>query len=273
MRRIVTIFAVLCVGLLTRNVGAEIVVLIHGYLGDARSWERSGVNTALAERGWLRAGIIEPGFQYPMLPLPLARSPNKVYSIELPSTAPLAIQADFLSHALRALEARHNGENISLVGHSAGGVVARMALVRNVPRSGKVHRLITIASPHLGTERALEALDATQSGGPFGLVKDLFGGGTYHTVKQSWPVLQDLAPPQQGNALYWLNRQNHPDIQYVSIVRRSAYGLGDELVPGFSQDMNNVPYLKGKSRIYIVPAEHSLVPPDGAMLATILSGR
>lgn len=271
MRRLVPLLLVLCFALLAQSARAEIVVLIHGYLGDARTWERSGINAILAERHWPRAGIIEPGAQGPLLPPPVMVGPNKVYSIELPSIAPLAVQSDILIKALKALEARYSNEKISLVGHSAGGIVARMALVRG--GAGRVHRLISIASPHLGTERALEALDKTQGGGPFGLVKDLFGGGDYHAVKRSWPVLLDLAPAQPGNALHWLNLQNHPDLQYVSIVRGNAYGSGDELVPGFSQDMNNIPRLNGKSKTYIVPAEHGLVPPDGAMLSDILSGR
>lgn len=271
MIRRFTLLLIFVLGLLSGWVQAEVVVLIHGYLGDARSFERSGVNAALAERGWPRAGIIAPGFQGPVLPPPVLTGQNKVYSIELPSTAPLAVQSDILIQALRALESRHVNEDISLAGHSAGGVVARMALVRG--GAGKVRRLISIASPHLGTERALEALDATQSGGPFGFVKDVFGGGTYHAVKRSWPVLVDLAPAQTGNALHWLNRQPHPAIDYISIARGGSYGMGDEVVPGFSQDMNNVPSLRGRSKRYIVPAEHSLVPPDGRMLADLLSAR
>jgi pimeloyl-ACP methyl ester carboxylesterase len=217
MRRILNTLILLCIGLAANSASAEVVVLIHGYMGDARSWERSGVNARLAEFGWVRTGIIGPGLQGPALPPPVASGPNKVYSLELPSTAPLAIQSDILVSALKALETRHPADAISLVGHSAGGVVARMAVVRG--GAGRVHRLITIAAPHLGTERALQALDATQGGGPFGMVKDMFGGGTYHAVKDSWPVLIDLAPAQPGNALHWLNQQSHPDIQNVSVVR------------------------------------------------------
>jgi pimeloyl-ACP methyl ester carboxylesterase len=250
---------------------ADVVVLVHGYLGDALSWERSGVNATLAANGWQRAGIVVPGFQGPVLPPPFAGGGNKAYAVELPSTAPLAIQSDILIRTLRAIEARHAGEPITIVGHSAGGVVARMALVRG--GVGRVTRLITIASPNLGTERALEALDETHTGGPVGVIKDVLGGHTYRVVKHSWPVLLDLAPAVPGSTLHWLNVQHHPDIQYVSIVRGAAFGLGDELVPGFSQDLNNVPPLRGKARAYAVPAEHGLVPGDGTLLAQILAGR
>jgi triacylglycerol lipase len=83
-------------------------------------------------------------------------------------------------------------------------------------------------------------------------------------------VLLDLSPAVPGSLLFWLNAQPHPRLQYVSIVRAAPFGLGDVLVPGFSQDLNNVPVLRGQARSYVVPADHSLVPADGTMLASVL---
>ena len=37
---------------------AEIVVLIHGYLGSPESWESSGVNAHLQAAGWQHAGVV-----------------------------------------------------------------------------------------------------------------------------------------------------------------------------------------------------------------------
>lgn len=260
-----TLITFLCACGLAR---ADVALLVHGYLGNAGSWEASGVNAALAANGWQRAGIIVPGYLGPLLPPPFASGPRKSYALELPSTAPLAVQTDVLLRALRALEDRHKGEAFTLVGHSAGGVVARMALVRG--GAGQVKRLITIAAPHLGTERALEALDATHSGGPFQIIKDFFGGRTYHAVKDSWPVLLDLAPAVPGSTLFWLNAQPHPEIEYVSVIRGAAYGLGDDLVPGPSQDLNNVPALRGRARSPVAAAGHGLSPLDGRVLADIM---
>lgn len=247
---------------------ADVALLVHGYLGNAGSWEFSGINATLARHGWMPAGVIVPGPVGPLLPAPTPAAARKTYSVELPSTAPLMLQADMLVAALRALKSRHGKEAITLVGHSAGGVVARMALVRG--GDSGVTRLITIASPHLGTERALQALDATHDGGPVGFVKDIFGGREYHAVKRSWPVLLDLSPAIPGSALFWLNAQPHPNIQYLSIVRAAPFGLGDLLVPGFSQDLNNVQQLAGKARTYVVPEGHALTPADGLMLASLM---
>ena len=36
---------------------ADVMLLIHGYLGDATSWEKSGINAELHRNGWSRAGM------------------------------------------------------------------------------------------------------------------------------------------------------------------------------------------------------------------------
>lgn len=268
MRSFIVAFFVLFVGL-SQSARADVVLLVHGYLGSAGSWEFSGINAVLAGNGWQPAGVILPGPGGPTLPPVFGKSAKKAYTIELPSTAPLMVQSDILVAALRALKDRHPKEAITLVGHSAGGVVARMALVRGAAEG--VTRLITIASPHLGTERALQALDATHEGGPFGFVKDVVGGRDYQVVKHSWPVLVDLSPAVPGSALFWLNGQAHPSIQYFSIVRAAPFGLGDLLVPGFSQDLNNVATLRGRARSFVVPADHSLTAADGTLVASLLA--
>ena len=267
MRSLIIACFALLLGL-SQSARADVALLVHGYLGSAASWEFSGINRVLADNGWQPAGPIVPGPNGPLLPPPMAKAAKKAYTIELPSTAPLMVQSDIVLAALRAIRQRDPNEKITLVGHSAGGVVARLALVRGGAQG--VTRLITIASPNLGTERALQALDATHSGGPFGILKDVVGGGDYHAVKDSWPVLVDLSPAVPGSVLFWLNGQPHPSIEYVSIMRAAPFGLGDQLVPGFSQDMNNVPALRGKVRDYVVPASHALTAADGTMLATLM---
>jgi pimeloyl-ACP methyl ester carboxylesterase len=246
---------------------ADVAVLVHGYLGTAHSWDSSGVNAVLAAHGWRPLAAVLPAAALPPVP---AAGGNSVYTVALPSIAPLVVQADFLAAALRGIEARHPGEPVTLVGHSAGGVVARLALVRG--GAGQVQRLITIASPHVGTGRALEALDATHDTGPIGWLKDFFGGNLYHTVKASAPLLADLAPPVPGSLLYWLNAQPHPDLEYVSVIRTMPDGFaGDVVVPGFSQDMNQVPALRGRSRVVAAPSRHELLPGDGMLLAQLLA--
>ncbi|MEO5362601.1 MAG: hypothetical protein H7838_03130 [Magnetococcus sp. DMHC-8] len=257
---------------------ADVLVLAHGYLSDAGAWESSGVTSLLEQNQWHRAGILATGPAGVRM-LPSARQAgmvgqatgNKVYLAELPSTAPLGIQADHLQAMLLFLASRHPKEKIIVVGHSVGGVVARLVLVRSqVPNATA---LITIASPHLGTPRAEEALDATSSIWPVEVFKDFFGGGGYQTLKYSRGLYIDIVRPFPGSLLFWLNGQPHPPIKYVSVVRSQPFVLwGDLLVPGTSQDMNNVPPVAGKSTLYTTASGHVLNPGDGQLLVQILKG-
>lgn len=253
---------------------ADVLVLVHGFLGSERSWLESGVIDVLNRNGHRLAGVYSPahgsvGFR------PFAEvERNAVYTLNLPSTAPVGLQAAWLNLFLMDVHKRHPDESITLVGHSAGGVVARMALVRYHPRG--VTRLITIAAPHLGTWRAYQALDAVDSGGLFGgfkrwEVKRRIGSPLYYTLKASRGVLFDLTPPRPGNMLYWLNAQQHPDIEYVSIIRSGTLFMpGDRIVPPFSQDMRRLRPIGQDSLAYLSPQGHLLSPQDGQVIANLL---
>jgi pimeloyl-ACP methyl ester carboxylesterase len=257
--------------LLAQPARAEVVVLIHGYLSGAGSWDGSGVTSTLQQQGWQRAGVYIAGpYGVQFLPAQGARAEHKFYAVDLPSEAPVLVQVYQLHQILEAIKRAHSGEALVLVGHSAGGVVARAALVRGDARN--VMALVTIASPHLGTERAEQALDATDIPFPFSMVTDILGGDTYDTAMRSRGLYVDLIRPQPGSLLYWLNAQPHPDIKYFSIVRgQSADGWGDYVVPAYSQDMNNVPVLRGRSSLITVPGSHALEPVDGGILARVLA--
>ena len=175
---------------------ADVLVLVHGYLGTAHSWAEAGALARLQQRGYQLAAIYSYGPRGVLVQQLIPKPPERpVYSVNLPSQAPIVIQADWLAAQLREIRKRHPDEAIHMAAHSAGGVVARMMLVRH----GKlgVEHLITIATPHFGTGRAAQALDATDSGGMFGFVKSWLvrratGDALYATVRMSRGVLRDL---------------------------------------------------------------------------------
>ncbi len=249
---------------------ADIMLLIHGYLGDAHSWEKSGINTELHQQGWARAGMFQGSPQGPQLFVSENnKTKNQVYVATLPSDAPVMVQTDVLKNIINIIQQNHGNNKIILVGHSAGGVVARMALIRHQLQNIKA--LITIASPHIGTGRADQALDITANHGPFNMVKSFVGGRDYDVLKQSRGLMIDLRHPQPGNMLYWLNSQPHPDIHYASIIRLNNNGAtGDYYVPGFSQNMNNVPALHGQSSTYTTPTNHFLTRQDANTIVSII---
>jgi triacylglycerol lipase len=249
---------------------ADVMLLIHGYLGDATSWEKSGINDELQQQGWQRAGMFHGSPQGPQLyTTEHDKTYNLVYIATLPSDAPVLVQADVLKNIIDIIRENHENEKIILVGHSAGGVVARMALIRH--RLKNIKGLITIASPHIGTGRADQALDITADHGPFNMVKSFVGGSRYDTLKHSRGLMFDLRHPEPGNMLYWLNNQPHPKIHYASIIRLDNDGAqGDYYVPGYSQNMNNVPALQGQSSTFVTPTSHFLVRQDADTIISII---
>lgn len=254
----------------------RILVLVHGYLGDSASWQQSGVLPVLEQAGWRFAGDWRSTPSGVRLD-PAGRPAGEfaVYRVDLPSTAPLMVQTGYLGGILSAIAQQHPNDTIDLIGHSAGGVVARLALVNY--GAGTVTRLITIAAPHLGTDRAAQALNATDDSGLFGgikrwLVKQQVGDDVYRTVQSSRGVLMDLSPPAPGNLLFWLNGRQHPQIAYVGVVRGAAFGMpGDQVVPAPSQDLRLVPALQGRASAQVVPGDHQLSQQDGLLLAQLVS--
>jgi pimeloyl-ACP methyl ester carboxylesterase len=255
-------------------VRADVVILVHGWAANADTWVHSGILQVLQANGWSNEGIVtatpEGGIFH--IPGDGTNKKDKVYRVHLPAEAPLQIQAAHLYSELLFINKRHPDEKIILAGHSAGGVVSRLVLVN--PDTPKIDTLITIASPNLGTDRAIQGLDVIYDkpsfcpGPGISFLKNVLGGDEYQYLKHSQGALVGLTPAVPGTLIGWLNQQPHPSINYHSIVRQ----LGDELVPAFSQDLNKVPQLSGKSEVHLTSASHSLNMADGLLLVNILKG-
>lgn len=251
------------------------MVLVHGYLGSAHSWQQRGIVNALAEHGY----PLSAHYRYAPDGLRVQRYPTDqgraLILLDLPSKAPVHIQASWLNHYLQDIRQHYPDTGITLVGHSAGGIVARFTLVHY--DAGQIARLITIATPHHGTSRALQALDATGGGGIFGFLKNWAvrrhtGDHLYNTLRRSRGLFYDLSPPRAGNLLYWLNQQPHPQLQYISIIRTGTQAQpGDRVVPPRSQDMRTVPALKDKASSYQMAENHFLTLTDAQLLVNLLS--
>ncbi|TNF98998.1 MAG: alpha/beta fold hydrolase [Gammaproteobacteria bacterium] len=252
------------------SVLADILVLVHGYGANAASWAISGVNASLLNAGWQYGAIPstqETGKQAPV---------NRFYAVELPATAPLMAQTNHLQAILQNIRQQHPDESLILTGHSAGGVVARLAVLGG--NLANVSKLITIASPHLGTQRAIQSLEAVDDkpffcpGPGVSMLKSMFGSSNYQYLRHSRGVLIDLLPPASGSLLDWANHQPHPDIEYHAVIKQPGMAPGDEMVPAYSQDMNQIPALRGKVSIWQTTTGHMLGPNDGVLLVAILNG-
>jgi len=243
---------------------AETLVLIPGYLGEGNDWRDSGVTRILQDQGWADAGTLAVRQGWAEVRGGDSGPGRRLYTLSLETEAPLLYQEQQVSTMLELLQRRNPGESLILVGHSAGGVLGRLYMVRH-PDS-PVTALISIASPHLGTDRAELGLMAGHS--PLRWISGILGADT---LTRSQGLYADLAREYPGNLLFWLNRQPHPKAVYVSVVRTSNLPLlGDMVVPAESQDMNRVFALYGRAVRLETGGGHGLDEGDGELLLRIL---
>lgn len=244
---------------------ADILVLVHGFHGSGGSWRNKGIVHALASQGWHDSGFYAPllgNIGYPAQTL--SKLEKQLVTAELPSEAPVEIQAELLSQYLKDINQRFPLQSIHLVGHSAGGIVARLALLRNPELP--IIQLITIATPHLGSPMAEMAEKASDT--PIGFFAPFIGA---NEINRAEVLFGQLGREKENYFLFWLNRQPHPDIAYISIARASGSLLkGDIYVPPYSQNMAFVPAIGNRSQLLLTPGDHQLKYPDGLLLSRLL---
>lgn len=144
-------------------------------------------------------------------------------------TRDIPAAAVLLGEAVEKLAANTGYERVHVIGHSLGGLIARY-YVQRLGGDARVHTLVTLATPHAGTEaaRPLRRLP---------LIGQLTPGS---------PVLTELAEPAPGcrtrflafasdiDHLVWPSRNarlDHPDLQVRNVAVR---GVGHLSMPNDS---------------------------------------
>lgn len=251
---------------------AKTVVLIHGLNSDKQTWYENRVIDALFASGFRdetqnlfpkkkRKTDQTANFN---IKVPQNNDKNVFYTINLPWFEPLETQASALKDVLSFIH-KQRDEPLILVGHSVGGVVARLYLLSKNPVP--VVGLITIASPHHGSPWAEATLLALQS--PMGDFISLMGENKWSKSEQ---LLWQLSPSVKHSMINWMNDQPHPKLRYISIIHTPSFKkmAADILVPAVSQNMNYIPALYKRSAVVTIRSGHSLSKRDGLMLAKIL---
>ena len=251
--------------LFSGDVLAKTVVLVHGFASGPGSWYKHHVVQALMAQGYADGGMLPQAPHWRAM-----RASNVVYTVKLPWWAPLEVQGRLLDRLLKPIYQQRR-EPMILVGHSSGGVVARLysvALpVMRVPLAG----VITIASPNLGTPFAQMVWRMLDT--PMGRMlqeMDDKSKRLYAARRLLWQISTDKTAP-----VHWLNRMPHPkEVRYLSLIHtrkldlaRGDFGL---VVPPKYQDLRRVPALYGRVQSIPVRAGHKLHWRDGAILVDVL---
>lgn len=244
---------------------AKTLVMIPGFQAQGMDWRFNQVTPMLQANGWIDGG------NYTMTTAGIvndtrlkARPEDVMFTLNLPTAAAIATQAAILNNYLKLIYQRRK-EPLVLVGHSAGGVVARHWLVTaaQVP----VEALVTIATPHVGTPMAEVTSVLLSNADILNMVSQL---GFKHLANAK-SLLADLQEERPGNYLYWLNHQPHPAIRYAAIVRSGDQAESmDFIVPEYSQDMNHVYAIKDRAERWNSTDSHFLSANDGHLLAAIM---
>lgn len=247
---------------------ADIAVLVHGYHSSGNTWRYNGITHLLGIKGWQDAGFYTPQGRFGHIVGQLSNDGKYIITAELPSEAPVEIQANLLTQYLNDIKQRFAQQKIHLIAHSSGGIVSRLALVNNYAQTKhfNVEQLITIATPHFGSPIAEMADMASDS--PIGIIAPLIGA---NEINRAETLYKQLSREKENYFLFWLNRQPHPPMKYTSIVRGSgSIFKGDWLVPPSSQNMSVVPAIGPKAHIIVTPGDHNLKYADGFILSTLL---
>lgn len=243
---------------------ADTVLLLHGYLGSSYEWRHSSIIKQLDDVGWLNAGVLRINEEDVLSSNEDHDYTRRVYRLELASENPIDAQVKQLDLYIEYVRNKHVAEQIILIGHSAGGIVARSYMV-NKPNVD-LTALVTIASPHLGANNAELAQAVTENLPVW--VERIPG---VEKIYRSQGLFFDLMPNRSDNLIAWLNHQPHPQAKYFSIVRKQTDDtMQDFVVPSTSQDMNKVYALRGRSKTYSIKSMHSLSFKDGEIIKKIL---
>ena len=238
---------------------AKALIFIQGYEENGSEWRTHGVTVPLLATGWSDGGhLFDRGFG---ITVPThAKGADQFYTVALPTEAPLMLQMQILARYVDAVNLGHPGESLILAGHSVGGVLGRLYMVKNphVPVAG----LVTIASPHRGTGLSEAGVILGQTPLSWGLP---FIGAD--SINRSQGLLYDLRREAPINFLFGLNRDLHPVSRYLSVIRN------DWVVSPESQEMRFVAALINSDLTETVfsTGDHDLNPDDGRILVGFLA--
>ena len=185
------------------------VILFHGLASNGSVW--GGIMNALVSNGWEFDEVEAPS-----------------YANDASFAASSSEVGDYVESIINAARAQNKLINkASLVGHSMGGLLSRHYLQQN-PEAKNISRLITINTPHSGSEIANFVLESEIDG--LGIaIADFVFGGTYNNSSGNFNIMSGAL-----NSL----RVNSPEI-----LSLNAQPSGNVPVHAISSDFELCDYI------------------------------
>jgi len=136
------------------------ILLVHGFNQSSDFWSSIGLVGALEKRGTMMLGNYQPMADNQLSPKlyeknELTEGQSALYTLSLPSNGTVDIResASLLAETIEQITECHACSRLRIIGFSAGGIVSREYLTKNL-EGHKVVSLTTVSTPHLGSEHA-----------------------------------------------------------------------------------------------------------------------
>lgn len=226
------------IGLVT-TVPAPLVIM-HGLGGKGKGWIDSGLTGFFEERGLVHGGTIRWVEGQGVVIEGGTEGSERSDFLHLEMSDPFQSLEEWSSEIRAGVEevlARTGAPRVALVGFSAGGLAGRKYVVDH-PEDHGVARLVTLASPHLGSEWAYASMvaggleKAAADGGLKGKAAELIASGLGPLeelvgIPLDAPLVRELVPEEHNEVLRALNRSEHPwNLEYACIRTAGAPGFG-----------------------------------------------